>query len=119
MAESNETKEPKRLKYVVRPGFTHGFREQYKPGDVVELSDEEYVGLEDKLVLVTNANAVESATGEPNTPVSDLKITDGERKVLSDAGFVTDAHILGLTDEQILAIDGIGPVALKKIRAGA
>jgi len=38
-------------KYVVKPGFTFGAQDQFKPGDIVELYEPEAVGFLDKLEL--------------------------------------------------------------------
>lgn len=107
--------------YEVKPGFTHGLNEMYGPGDKVLLSPEEARGFLDKL--------------RPCDPPADQLRTVG----LGDGGQGADnvtqwgalapklAEILvalGLTpeqvqaksDEELLAIDGIGPAALKAIR---
>lgn len=41
-------KEPVYKKYKLRPGFTHGIADQYKAGDVVEMTEFEAIGLLDK-----------------------------------------------------------------------
>lgn len=38
---------------------------------------------------------------------------------LTDAGFGTEAKVRNASDEDLLAIEGIGPAALAKIRAAA
>jgi hypothetical protein len=43
-------------KYIVREGEVFGAAGQYKAGDVVELSDAEYVGLEKTLAPIQNYN---------------------------------------------------------------
>jgi len=42
--EKTETK-----KYRVKEGKVFGAEDQFKPGDIVELTDAEYFGMEDKL----------------------------------------------------------------------
>lgn len=56
-------------KYVVRPGNRFGAENQYGPGDVVELTEREYRGLEDKLVPVLAASPAPAENpSEPATP---------------------------------------------------
>lgn len=105
--------EPK--KYVVRPGFTHGANEQYGPGDIVELTVQEYRGFEDKLAPIEEVDLVNPVQPTPSA----LKLSAAERKALAAAGLDTDEKITAASDEELLAIDGIGPKSVDKIRAGA
>lgn len=50
--------------YRVRPGFHHGVRSQYGPGDVVEMTPAEAAGFLDKL--------------EPVSPIPDSSRKDGD-----------------------------------------
>lgn len=49
-------------KYRVKPGFTFGAQKQYKPGDIVELTEEESAGFLDKLELAKGKKAQEPST---------------------------------------------------------
>ena len=54
--------------YRVRPGRTFGMYDQYRPGDLVELTDSEAGGFLDKLDLVVE----EPPVSEPESVVIDL-----------------------------------------------
>lgn len=51
------TDEPKNV-YRVKPGRVFGKHDEYKPGDEVELTEEEAQGFLDKLELVESAKSV-------------------------------------------------------------
>lgn len=50
------------MRYIVKPGFVHGANDQYKAGDIVEMSEIEAAPLLDKLELVA-----ELVTSSPTT----------------------------------------------------
>lgn len=43
-------------------------------------------------------------------------LTDAQREALAAAGFTTAADVRAASDEQLLAVEGIGPAAVKKLR---
>ena len=98
--------------YTVRPGYTFGNRGQYQPGDVVEMAEAEAAGFLDKLELVQmiEEGPMFGVEGQMAT------LKDSILSKLVDAGFLMDGMILSATDEELLAIDGIGEAALGTIR---
>lgn len=61
------------MKYRVRPGILHGAQRQYKPGDVLELTEQEAAGFLDKLELVPDEPAAAAA---PVVPVAEPDAED-------------------------------------------
>lgn len=59
-------------RYVVKPGFTHGARNQFKAGDVVELTEQEAAGFLDKLQRVGDS------TPTIVRPLNELQVTTDE-----------------------------------------
>lgn len=85
-------------KYRVKPGFTHGAGNQYKAGDIVELTEEEAAGFLDKLELTTGRKA---KAAEEESAV-DLR-----------------AAILAASDEELADALGVDVKALTALRQGA
>lgn len=74
--------------YRVKPGITHGARNQYKAGDLVEHTSEEAVGFLDKLELVAEA---------PASVDDDLPFADELDPI--DVVSLSIAGVLGAVDE--------------------
>jgi hypothetical protein len=67
--------------YKVKPGYTFGWRDDYQPGDVVELTEAEAGGFLDKLELVEDVPATEPSSEDvpaEDTPEPDAPAGDGE-----------------------------------------
>jgi hypothetical protein len=100
--------------YQVKPGYRFGALDQYEPGDKVELSPEEAQGFLDKLQPVEEPSTPANGGGEqPPSPWGALvpKLVE----FLTTAS-LTPEMLPTTSDEALLAIDGIGPAALKQIR---
>lgn len=90
-------------KYKVKPGFTHGARDQYGPGATVELTDAEAVGLSDKLELVKGHSK----------PVID------EDALISTVPLDLRSAIAKANDEELLEVPYVTKRNLPTIRAWA
>ena len=104
-----------RYLYRVRPGRLFGARKDIVEGDAIELTEAEASPFLDKLERV-------EADDEPRT---DERASDGplfhslsskHLIALQEAGFFTDELIQEASDDELLAVDGIGPAALTQIR---
>ena len=110
-------------------------RSDYQPGDIVELTEREATGLLDKLEPV-EANAEQPAKklvttiapdvgDQPEEPEADdepddqryLTLPGSVIVALQDGGYFEDEVIKEATDDELLALDGVGPGTLRKIRA--
>lgn len=91
--------------YVVRPDRRFGFGKKYGPGDTVELTESEASGFLDLLELVAQPPEPDKVQPLPAKIVEALAL----------AGVQPEQTAM-LADEDLLAIDGIGPAALKAIR---
>lgn len=118
--------------YRVKPGYWHGAANQYGPGDNIELSVEEAAGFLDKLVLVEEGDDRQPTTddGQASRPEGPRSAGDDDLSAIEpwrgleakvvlalEAGGVTPAMVPTLSDDELLAVAGIGPAALKKIRS--
>lgn len=66
--------------YRVRPGFTHGSSNEFRPGDLVEMDEEAAYGFRDKLELVQ-----EAVSGQQSAVGNDFIVPDGYTFNLGDA----------------------------------
>ena len=123
--------------YRVKPGQTFGVRADYGPGDIVELTEREATGLLDKLepveanaeqpgkkLVTTVAPEVDDQSEEQAEESDDepddqryLTLPGSVIVALQDGGYFEDDVIRGATDDELLALDGVGPGTLRKIRA--
>lgn len=100
--------------YVVLSG-THSRRgkdgslEIFHPGDVVNLSHADYEAFSDKF------KPVKDKSGLTRSEVINL-VGESAGKALIKAGFASLSAIDAADDEELLAIDGVGPAALNKLR---
>lgn len=110
--------------YEVRPGFRFGMGKKLGPGDKVELSVEEAQGFLDKLRLVeaeapddpdAGGDDGEKAPSGAGGDVDWAGVTGKALDALIAAGW-TPERVKAATDEELLAIENIGPAALKVIR---
>ena len=104
--------------YRVRPGFTFGAFNQHKPGVLVELTEFEAGGFLDKLEPVESGIAPDdNAIPLPWFDFGDLSKHMNMVRLLIANGYGTPASVQMASDEELLAIKGIGPKALGALRA--
>lgn len=116
--------------YRVRPGFTFGAFNQHGPGALVELSEFEAGGFLDKLEPAgSGPPTVEPVTisgsavvgGDALPPIwldfGDLSKHMNMVRLLIVNGYGTPAAVQMASDDELLAIKGIGPKALGALRA--
>ena len=114
----------------VRPGFTFGAFNQHGPGALVELSEFEAGGFLDKLEPADGS----APPSEPVT-ISESAVVGGDAlpsdwldfgdlskhmnmvRLLVANGYDTPAAVQMASDEELLAVKGIGPKALGALRA--
>jgi hypothetical protein len=95
-------------KFKVKRGMSFGKDNQYGPGDNVVLSPEDAAGFLDKLEPVD----------EPIEEPAGWNGLDGKIvAALEAAGFSPLMVADNTTDDELLAIEGIGQAAVKKIRS--
>lgn len=100
----------KKYPYRVKPGRMHGAFNQYGPGSIVELTEDEAGGFLDKLELVRDSNINEKPSYEQayahlnSLTVAQLKNLD-EYQELDNPKPTAKAEII----EAVLAIKGIAP----------
>ena len=105
--------------YRVKNGHRHGACKQYGPGSLVELSDSEAAGFLDKLEKVEESPAPQpkvkaySVIDSTGVTWGDLDPAVIDRLVSAGYGPFT---ALAASDEELLAVDGIGPATLRKVR---
>lgn len=105
--------------YMVKAGRRFGGDNQYGPGDKVELSPQEAAGFLDKLSGPLAEEVAEpDAGGGTNPPAGDLSWGDLAAKTVTalEAAGMTPATAKAASDDDLLAIEGIGPAALVAIR---
>ena len=100
--------------YQVKQGMRFGAANQYGPTDKIELSVEEAAGFLDKLDLVASTSSADEGTG---SAVDGWNGLDPKVVTLLEAAEVTPATVPTLTDEELLAIDGVGAKTIEKIRS--
>jgi hypothetical protein len=111
--------------YQVRDGFRFGMRKQYAPGDTLTLTEGEAAGFLDKLEAI--ANAMDEAAQEPGASFSDIP-SDwlafeelGKHlhmvRLLVENGYATPDAVRMASDDDLLAIKGIGRKALGALRS--
>lgn len=110
----------------VRPGFTFGAFNQFGPGDLVELSAFEAGGFLDKLEPASPAEPLIATgsvvVGGEALPADWLDFGDLSKhmnvvRLLVANGYDTPASVQMASDDELLAIKGIGPRALGALRA--
>ncbi|MDH5508098.1 MAG: hypothetical protein OEZ02_12825 [Anaerolineae bacterium] len=121
---------------MVRDQATFGRYDQYGPGEVVELTDEEAAAFADKVIPAGRASAGQAAAKPPaaapkparaaaqppaeadQTPDDAPQYDKRILKVVELGGLESPEDLRSMSDEQILAIDAkVGPGVLKVIRA--
>jgi DNA uptake protein ComE-like DNA-binding protein len=111
-------------KYVVKPGFVFGKSRQHKAGDVVEMSEAEALPFGDKLRLL-GQNDGRQLTVNPAPKVEmeasvsvDAPLPNGfpHADKLTAGGYDTLTAVRQATDDDLLAVSGIGKVSLRSIR---
>jgi hypothetical protein len=117
--------------YRVRPGFTFGAFNQHGPGALVELSEFEAAGFLDKLEPADSApHQLEPVAASPPAPsepadalppiwldFGDLSKHLNMVRLLIANGYDTPAAVQMASDEELIAVKGIGPKALGALRA--
>lgn len=124
-------------KYTVRTGMRFGASNEYKAGDVVELSEAEALGFLDKLALSDETGGRELTASAPNTFATTAAetgddaphtavVTDGLSDALPDGfpyadkltagGYTTLTAVAQATDADLLDVKGIGKASLQAIR---
>jgi hypothetical protein len=113
--------------YRVRDGFRFGMRKQYGPGDRLTLTEGEAAGFLDKLEPI--ANAMDEAAQEPGAEASFPDIPSdwlafeelGKHlhmvRLLVENGYATPDAVRMASDDDLLAIKGIGRKALGALRS--
>lgn len=119
--------------YRVRQGMHFGASKEYKAGDVVELTEAEALGFLDKLALADETDGRElvttapglfettaADTGEdaPHTAVVADTLPDGfpYADKLAAGGYTTLTAVDSASDDDLLAVKGIGKASLQAIR---
>lgn len=106
------------MRYRVKPGYRFGRLKQFGPGDIVELSEAEANGFLDKLEPVSEPDDPAPAV----TPTPDAwefdELSKHMRivKLLIDAGYTTPDAVRMASDDELLAVKGIGRKALVALR---
>ena len=108
--------------YQVKQGMRFGGANQYGPTDKIELSVEEAAGFLDKLDLVASTSSADDASTSSadegtGSAVDGWNGLDPKVVTLLEAAEVTPATVPTLTDEELLAIDGVGAKTIEKIRS--
>lgn len=110
--------------YRVRTGYAFGSRNMIGPGDLVDLSAAEALAFADKLEPVdgTPSPAPAEPTGADELPAPWLDFGDLAKhlnmiRLLIANGYATPQAVQAASDEELLAIKGIGPKALGALRA--
>ncbi len=122
--------------YRVRDGYRFGVGKQYGPGSIVSLTETEASGFLDKLehmgVVRVEVPVVieEMAAPDEAAPVVPAEIIPDEWllfdelsknlnmiRVLMENGYTTPDSVRGASDEELLALRGIGPKALATLRS--
>lgn len=94
--------------YQVNPGCHFGASNEFAPGDIVEIEDTAAQGFLDKLTPVQEPERCEAM---PSWNGLDDKIA----RRLESAGF-NPATVCAASDDELLAVRGIGETALEQIR---
>lgn len=84
--------------YRVRPGFTHGLKDEYKAGDTLDLEPQQARGFADKLELV---EVTPVPTPEQSAPV--VAEQPVEEALLFDVGGSTVAAVLAAVDRGLIS----------------
>jgi hypothetical protein len=107
-------------KYRVKQGQQFGARKQHQAGAIVELTEQEAAGFLDKLELVDGTNASPKRADELTegglfvTPQSQTTPT-----TVATAFQNLRTAILAASDEELIAIPGIGEKSVEAVRAWA
>jgi hypothetical protein len=92
------------------------------PGVIIALGEGRLVRAERRRATAPTpvSSQPTASTGETNqsNTAGDViaGVTDGQRDALVAAGFVTALDIRNATDDQLLAVDGIGPSTVARLR---
>ena len=95
--------------YILTKGNFLGADGRVAVGEAVELTEEEAAGHLDKLMLA----GAERKTAPPSDPFDSFP----HAELLRAAGFTSAAAVSDASDEELLAIEGIGKKSLADIRA--
>lgn len=99
------------LKYRVKPGQQFGARKQHTAGAIVELTEQEAAGFLDKLELVGDSKSA---------PQPGFTLVEGGLLLTQEPLQVSlRAAILAASDEELIAIPGIGEKSVETVRAWA
>lgn len=98
-------------KYRVKPGHQFGARKQHAEGAIVELTEQEAAGFLDKLELVRESKSA---------PQLGLTLVEGGLLLTQEPLQVSlRGAILAASDEELIAIPGIGEKSVEAVRAWA
>lgn len=103
-------------KFMVKPGCRFGAVDQYGPGDIVELSEQEAAGFADKLAPAPAAPATAPASLAVDLPDALGGLPEGVVEALATGGFVAVDQVRQASDAALLALPGIGRATVRKIR---
>lgn len=105
-------------KYTVRTGMRFGASNEYKAGDVVELSEADALGFLDKLALRDETGGRELTASAPSTFATTDALPDGfpYADKLTAGGYTTLTAVAQATDADLLDVKGIGKASLQAIR---
>ncbi len=107
--------------YRVRPGYRFGSRNMAGPGDLVELTPAEAAAFADKLEPADSTPAPISSELGDGLPAAWIDFGDLSKhlnmiRLLVANGYTTPQAVQQASDEELLAIKGIGPKALGALR---
>lgn len=103
--------------YRVKPGRQFGTVNVYSAGDLVELTEQEAFGFLDILQPAeSDIDEVADDDSFDSTPITSLNLNGRIEAALLAAGFDVAGELNDASDEQLLAIEGIGAAALSTIR---
>lgn|SRR3990172_9267278 len=106
--------------YRVRPGFKFGKHNEFLPGDVVLLTEEEFTGFSDKLELIEEKEALSEKEAELFIPEEDTPLIsilpEKVAQKFIEAGVTSANQAKAMTDEELLGLPSIGAVSVKQLR---
>lgn len=104
---------------MVRPGCRFGAFDQYGPGDIVAMTEQEAAGFSDKLAVYLDPASPPSLPKSMSQPAPGQALGGLPAQVveaLARAGLDTVARVRAASDTALLALPGVGRATLRKIR---